>query len=223
MSSNPSPWIDRAVYDYVEAHCPPVDPVLADLIEETKLTGQAIMQISPSQGFLMQMLVKLTNARNVVEVGTFTGFSSICIARALPEDGSLLCCDLNDAWTQIAEKYWRRDGIDHKIELRLGPAIETLRALPIDPHGSNAIDFAFIDADKPGYLSYYRELMLRMRTNGVLLVDNTLQQGDVTREAKPDMVNVLAIQAFNDHVAADPAVDSQILPIGDGLTLIRKR
>ncbi len=223
MSPTPSPWLDQAVSDYVESHSPAVDELLAELIAETRSTGQENMQISSSQGFLMQMLVKLTNARNAVEVGTFTGYSSICIARALPEDGSLLCCDLNDDWTQIAEKYWKRDRIEHKITLRLAPAIETLRALPIDPAGPNAIDFAFVDADKPGYLSYYHELILRMRTNGLLVVDNTLQQGAVTREAKPDMINVLAIQAFNDFVAADPAVDSQILPISDGLTLIRKR
>jgi caffeoyl-CoA O-methyltransferase len=223
MSSHASPWLDPLIGDYVAARTAHPDPILLDLIEETKTTGSEVMQISAPQGALMGLLVRLTNAKHAVEVGTFTGYSSICIARALPADGTLLCCDFSDPYTQIARRYWERAGVTAKITLRVGEAIDTIRELPVDPNGDTAIDFVFIDADKPSYHLYFEELLKRMRTNGLMLIDNTLQQGLVTKPPRADAVNVKAMQAFNDQIANDARVESFILPISDGLTLVRKK
>jgi caffeoyl-CoA O-methyltransferase len=223
VSTHDSPWLDPLIAAYVADRTPEPDQLLRELIDETIATGSAVMQISAPQGSLIQLLVKLTNAKRAVEVGTFTGYSSICIARSLPADGHLLCCDFSAPFTDIARKYWKRAGLEDKVTLVVGPAIDTLRTLTIDPLGSEPIDFAFIDADKPSYHLYYEEILKRMRTNGLMLVDNTLQQGDVVHDPKPDAVNVKAMQAFNNLIAADDRVDSFILPISDGLTLIRKR
>ena len=178
------------------------------------------MQISASQGALMQMLVRLTGAKRAVEVGTFTGFSALCIARALPDDGHLLCCDVSEEWTAIARRYWERAGVARKIELRIAPALETLATLPPD----EPIDLAFIDADKSNYGGYYEALLARLRPNGLILVDNTLWSGNVVKaEAEDDSKDTKALRVFNDAVAADMRVESYILPIGDGVTVIRKR
>jgi caffeoyl-CoA O-methyltransferase len=153
-----------------------------------------------------------------VEVGTFTGYSALCIARGLADDGRLLCCDVSEEWTAIGREAWKRAGVDGRIDLRIAPAIETLRALPTD----EPIDLAFVDADKGGYAAYYEELLPRLRANGVILVDNTLWSGAVVDASRTDD-DTEAIRAFNDMVAADERVESVILTIGDGLTLIRKR
>ncbi len=153
-----------------------------------------------------------------MEVGTFTGYSSLCIARGLPADGHLLCCDVSDEWTAIARRAWSTAGVANKIELKLAPGADTLRALPQE----ETIDLAFIDADKPGYAVYYEEILTRLRPNGVLLVDNVLWSGRVV-DPDADDDNTKAIKAFNDMVAADDRVEAVMLPISDGLTMIRKK
>lgn len=211
-------FLTKPVHDYLVAHAPPLDDVQHDLIAETEtLGGISMMQIAPEQGAFMTLLTRLIGARNAIEVGTFTGYSAISIARGLPDDGTLLCCDVNEEWTAIARKYWKRAGVDDKIELRIAPATETLRSLP----AGERFDLAFIDADKPNYPNYYEEVLARLRRNGVILVDNTLWGGAVA-DAKATDDNTKAIRAFNDAVAADDRVESTILTVGDGLTLIRK-
>lgn len=214
------PWIERDIEAYCAAHTTPPDDLQRELIAETRdaLGPRATMQISADQGALMELLVAATGARRAVEVGTFTGYSALCIARALPDDGHLLCCDVSEQWTDIARRYWARAGVDHKIELRLAPAIETLRSLP----DTETIDVAFIDADKGGYAAYFEELVRRLRPGGLLLVDNTLWYGRVLEDTPTD-ADTVAIKAFNDLVATDPRVDGVLLPIADGLTVLRKR
>ncbi len=212
-------FLTKPVHDYLVAHAPPLDDVQRDLIAETEaLGGISMMQIAPEQGAFMTLLTRLIGARRAIEVGTFTGYSAISIARGLSDDGTLLCCDVNEEWTAIARKYWERAGVDDKIELRIAPAIETLRSLP----AGEQFDLAFIDADKPNYPHYYEEVLARLRRNGVILVDNTLWGGAVA-DSKATDDNTNAIRAFNDTVAADDRVESTILTVGDGLTLIRKR
>ena len=212
-------FLTKPVHDYLVAHAPPLDDVRRDLIAETEaLGGISMMQIAPEQGAFMTLLTRLIGARHAIEVGTFTGYSAISLARGLPDDGTLLCCDVNEEWTAIARKYWERAGVDDKIELRIAPATETLRSLP----AGERFDLAFIDADKPSYPIYYEEVLARLRRNGVILVDNTLWGGAVA-DAKATDDNTKAIRAFNDAVAADDRVESTILTLGDGLTLIRKR
>ena len=207
------------IHAYLLDHGATPDPVQRGLIDETeKLGGIAMMQISPEQGAFMTMLARLLGARRAVEVGTFTGYSALCIARGLPDDGTLLCCDVSDEWTRVGRPYWERAGVAHKIELRLGPGVETLRALP----RRELFDLGFVDADKESYPLYFEEILTRLRPNGVILVDNVLWSGNVVKESAQDP-NTRAIRAFNDRVAADPRVDCVILPIGDGLTMLRKR
>jgi caffeoyl-CoA O-methyltransferase len=208
-----------ALYDYVVAHGTPPDRVQRDLIEETHsaLPRAAGMQIGSDQGTFLTMLVKIIGVRAAVEVGTFTGYSSLAIARGLEPGGRLLCCDVSDEFTSIARRYWRLAGVDDRIELRLAPALETLQSLPATAH----LDFAFIDADKGGYASYWAELVPRMRPGGVIAVDNTLWSGRVLDAAATGDTG--AIIAFNDLVRDDDRVEKVILTIGDGLTLARKR
>ena len=165
----------------------------------------------------MTLLTRVVGARRAIEVGTFTGYSALAIARGLPDDGHLLCCDVSEEWTSIAGRHWDLAGIAGKIELRIGPALDTLRSLPRD----ESYDLAFIDADKPNYPNYFEELLPRLRRNGVILVDNTLWSGAVIDSSTTDD-NTKAIQAFNDMVAADDRVDCVMLAISDGLTLLRK-
>jgi caffeoyl-CoA O-methyltransferase len=212
-------FLTKPVHDYLVAHAPPLDDLQRDLIAETEaLGGISMMQIAPEQGAFMTLLTRLIGARRAIEVGTFTGYSAISIARGLSDDGALLCCDVNEEWTAIARKYWERAGVDDKIELRIAPAIETLRLLP----AGEQYDLAFIDADKPNYPHYYEQVLARLRPKGVILVDNTLWGGAVA-DPKATDDNTKAIRAFNDAVAADDRVESTILTVGDGLTLIRKR
>jgi len=215
-----SAWLSTELHDYLVAHSDPVDPVLAELTEETKrrVENLWIMEIAPEQGVFMQMLVSLSGATRAVEVGTFTGHSSICIARGLPDDGKLLCLDTSDEWTQVARRYWAKAGLEHKIELRLAPALDTLRALPPGPQ----FEFAFIDADKPNYPAYYEEILVRMPRGGLIVCDNVLWMGAVANpEAQDEQTR--AIRAFNDKVASDERVSTSMIPVGDGLLLARKR
>jgi caffeoyl-CoA O-methyltransferase len=212
--------VTAELVDYAVAHGSwPVDEVLADLQEETAALGPvAGMQIGPDQGQLLTLLTRMVDARRAVEVGTFTGYSSLCIARGLAGDGSLLCCDLNEEWTALARRAWDRAGLADRIELRLGPALDTLRALPAEPH----VDLAFIDADKGGYIDYWNELVPRVRAGGLLLADNVLWSGAIMDPAVTD-ANAVALRAFNDMVAADDRVEVAVLVAFDGLTIARKR
>jgi caffeoyl-CoA O-methyltransferase len=217
MTNKTLPLTDE-LHAYVVAHGSVPDPIVTDLIEETRaaLPADAGMQIAPEQAGFMTMLTRIVGARYAVEVGTFTGLSSIAIARGMAPDGRLVCCDISAEYTSIARRYWARAGLDRQIELRLGPAAETLRALPDEEH----IDLAFIDADKTGYPAYWAELVPRMRPGGVILVDNVLRHG---RVLDPHDEETKAIVHFNEEVLADDRVDSVMLPLADGLTLARKK
>ena len=207
------------VHRYLVEHGTPPDAVQRGLIQETaKLGGIAVMQVAPEQGAFMTLLARAIGARRAIEVGTFTGYSALCLARGLPEDGLLVCCDTSAEWTGVGRPFWEKAGVAHRIELKIAPAIETLRGLPSAP----PFDLAFIDADKTGYASYYEELLRLLRPGGLILVDNVLWMGNVVDPQATDP-NTLAIRAFNDRVAQDPRVDCVMLPISDGLTLLRKR
>jgi caffeoyl-CoA O-methyltransferase len=206
------------ISEYLLAHCTPADDVLRDLAAETRsaFPDQAGMQVSHDEGELLTLLVKLSGARNAVEVGVFTGYSGLCIARGLPADGHLLACDVSEEFTGMARRYWERAGLTGRIELRIAPALDTLKALP----GEEAFDFAFIDADKQGYRGYYEELVPRMRPGGLLVLDNVLRGGNVIAGTRPADI---AIREINDAIVADPRVESVMLPVRDGVTLVRKR
>lgn len=211
-------FLTPAIHQYVLAHSTPIDDVQRSLIEETSRLPNAGMQISPEQGAFMTILTRLLGARRAVEIGTFTGYSALSIARGLPEDGHLLCCDLSAEWTSIARRHWERAGVAARIELKLAPAADTLRALP----EREIFDLGFIDADKTGYPLYYEEILRRLRPNGAILVDNTLWGGRIDDPAATDE-QTASLRSFNDLVAADARVDGVQLTIGDGLTLLRKR
>jgi len=207
------------LYAYMLVHRSEHDPVLARLAQETaKLGGISVMQIAPEQGAFMALLARAIGARNAIEVGTFTGYSALCLARALPDGGRLIACDINEEWTLMARRYWQEAGVAHKIDLRLGPAIETLRALPRAPD----FDLAFIDADKGGYREYYEEILPRLRAGGLILFDNVFYFGQVL-DAASDFEDARALRALNDALASDARVESVMLPIADGLTIVRKR
>jgi caffeoyl-CoA O-methyltransferase len=215
-----SPWLSDELHAYIVGHGTPPDDLQQRLIDETAaLGGVSKMQIAPEQGALMTLLCRVSAARRVIEVGTFTGYSALALARGLPDDGRLLCCDVSEEWTAIARRYWKEAGVDNKIELQIAPALDTLRSLPI----VDGFDLAFIDADKENYLAYADEIVPRLRPGGLLLVDNTLWSGEVADPTIVEGDNLLAIRAFNDALAADPRLDVVVLPISDGLTLARKR
>jgi caffeoyl-CoA O-methyltransferase len=212
--------IDPAVSDYVLAHSTPADDLLRDLASETRdaLPDVSGMQISHDEGGLLTMLARLTGARRAVEVGVFTGYSSICIARGMAADGHLLACDVSEEFTSVARRYWKRAGLEDRIELRIGPALDTLRTLPADP----VLDLAFIDADKGNYPLYYEELVARLRPGGVVVLDNVLQGGLVLDPATQD-ASAQAVRATNEMVASDDRVDAVMLPMRDGVTIARRR
>jgi caffeoyl-CoA O-methyltransferase len=219
MADPKSFLLSNELADYLVSHGTPPDAVQQRLIAQTRDLGPvAGMQVAPEQGAFLTLLTRAISARNAIEIGTFTGYSALCIARGLPADGHLLCCDVSDEWTAIGRRAWDDDGIGGRIELRIAPALETIAALP----AGEQFDLAFIDADKPNYPHYYEEVLARLRPNGVILVDNTLWAGAVA-DANATDDNTKAIRAFNDMVAADDRVESTILTVGDGLTLIRKR
>jgi caffeoyl-CoA O-methyltransferase len=214
------PWIDPDVADYAITHSSAPDDVQRRLIAETydRLGHRAGMQISPDEGVFLEVLTRVSGARHAVEIGTFTGYSALCIARALPPDGTLLCCDVSEEWTSIGRRYWAEAGVDGKIDLRIGPALDTLRALPADAR----VDLAFIDADKSNYGAYYEEVLARMPPGGLVLVDNTIWSGKVLSPEQDD-VDTVALAAFNEALAADDRVDVVMLTFRDGVTMARKR
>lgn len=219
--SNRSISLTDSLYRYMNEVSLREAPLLLALREETARLAQRSMQIAPEQGQFMALLVRLIGARQCLEVGVFTGYSSLATALALPSDGRIVACDVSEEWTAIARRYWERAGVAHKIDLRLAPALQTLDAL-IAAGRSGTFDFAFIDADKTGYLSYYEHALQLLRTGGVVLVDNTLWSG---RVADPEVVDAdtVALRHFNEVLHRDERVDLCLLPVGDGLTLARKR
>ncbi len=207
------------LYAYLVAHGHNDDPVLKELAAETEKLGPiSRMQISDEQGTFMGILARAIGAKSCVEVGTFTGYSSICVARALPADGRLLCCDISDEWPKIARRYWEKAGVADRITLKIGPALDTLRALP----ASAGFDFAFIDADKTSYRAYYEEILKRMRPSGLILFDNVLWSGSVI-DASNTSEDTKAIRELNDFLAADKRAEVVMLTIADGLTIVRKK
>ena len=207
------------LYDYLVAHNPAPDPVLRDLAAETAALGPiSLMQVSIEQGAFLTFLARVLGARRAVEVGTFTGYSAIAIARGLTPEGHLLCCDVSEEWTGIARRYFARARLEDRITLRIAPALETLRTLPRTPE----IDLAFVDADKTGYRAYLEELLPRLSPNGVLVFDNVLWMGAVV-DPGDHSESTVAIRALNDTLAADPRVEAVMLPVSDGITLVRRR
>jgi predicted O-methyltransferase YrrM len=219
--SNRSIVLTDSLYEYMSDVSLREPPLLLALREETAELTQRSMQISPEQGQFMALLVRLTGARRCLEVGVFTGYSSLATALALPDDGRVIACDVSEEWTAVAGRYWKRAGVDHKIDLRLAPATETLDALVADGQGGT-FDFAFIDADKTNYLAYYERTLALLRTGGLALVDNTLWSG---RVADPEVADAdtVALRHFNEVLHRDERVDLSLLPMGDGLTVVRKR
>ena len=196
-------------------------PVMQRLREETASMEQANMQIGPEQGQFMALLVELIGARSVLEVGTFTGYSALAMAVALPENGALVACDVSEEWTAIGRRYWEEAGVAHKIDLRLAPALETLDALLAEGR-AGTFDFAFIDADKEGYDVYYERALELVRLGGLIALDNTLWEGKVADPTATD-IDTEAIRAINTKLSLDERVTLSLIPVGDGLTLARKR
>ena len=214
MSQNPH--LPEAIYRYMISHNPPTDPLVDELVAETAAMGTIrTMQVGIEQAALLGFFVKLLQARFVVEVGTFTGLSALAMARALPEGGRLLCCDISEEYTTMARRFWERAGVSDRIDLRLAPAIETLRALP----RTRSINLGFVDADKESYILYYEELVPRLAPDGIIIADNLFMNGRVVHP-QPDPV-ASASTAFARHIQADPRTESVIVPIGDGFSLTR--
>ena len=217
MADYRSFFLDELLHDYVMAHTTPADPVRRSITEATAALGPwARMQVADDQAALLSALVSAVRPTLAVEVGTFTGSSSLAIARALPEGSRLLCCDVSDEWTTIARRHWEAAGVDDRIDLVIAPALTTLQGL-----GDAVVDFAFIDADKTGYLSYYEELVPRLSTHGLLALDNVLWSGRVLDPAVEDE-DTMALRALNDRIVADARVEVVMLSVGDGLTLVRR-
>ena len=209
------------LYQYILDHSVREPAVLRELHEETAPMKHAGMQIGADQGQFMGLLAKLVGAKRCIEIGVFTGYSSISVALALPPDGKIIACDVSEEWTSVARRYWRKAGVDGKIELRLGPAVETLDGL-LAAGEAGKFDFAFIDADKGNYLHYYERCLKLVRTGGLMLFDNTLWSGEVANpENQKD--DTVALRALNDALHHDERIDVALLPIGDGITLARKR
>jgi caffeoyl-CoA O-methyltransferase len=212
--------LSAPLHQYLVDHGTPPDEILSELISETreKIGGLSIMQVAPEQGAFMQFLTKLIGARRAIEVGTFTGYSALCIARGLADDGTLICCDVSREYTDVGRPFWKRAGIAGKIDLRIAPALETLAALPQD----GSFDFAFIDAVKSEYQDYLDLLHGLVRQGGLILVDNVLWSGNVINDEIDDE-NTRAIRGFNDRLAKDERFDRVMLAVSDGLTLLRVR
>ncbi|HEY5809925.1 MAG TPA: class I SAM-dependent methyltransferase [Povalibacter sp.] len=209
------------LHDYILANSLRETDVLARLRQETAGHPHAMMQIGPEQGQLMALLAKLTGARRCIEIGVFTGYSALVVALALPDDGRIVACDISEEWTSIARRYWKEAGVEHKIDLRLKRATRTLDEL-IAAGESGTYDYAFIDADKPGYDAYYERVLQLLRPGGLILIDNVLWSGRVSDTAATD-ADTVALRNLNAKIARDERVDMSLLGIGDGVTLARKK
>ncbi len=219
MASKTSFLPDR-IHRYVLEHSLRERPVLAELRAETAKDPRAGMQITPDQGQFMALLVRAIGARRCIEVGVFTGYSSLAVALALPDDGCIVCCDVSEEWTAMARRYWQLAGVEHKIDLRLAPAIDTLDRM-LDAGEAGQYDFAFVDADKQNYENYYERCLRLLRPGGLIAIDNTLWSGAVAEllDQSPD---TCSLRAFNDKLHFDDRVSLSLLPLADGLTLALK-
>ncbi|MGW7417275.1 O-methyltransferase [Streptomyces sp. NPDC054863] len=210
--------LTRELYDYLVRQCEPQTPVQQWLVAQTCALGPpAVMRVPHEQATLLTLLARLVDARKIVEVGTFTGCSTLALATGLRPGGTVLTCDTSEEWTSIARTAWKEAGVEDRIDLRIGPALETVTALP----ARDDIDLVFLDADKPHYCQYWDLLVPRLRPGGLLIADNVLQQGQV--HLPHAIGNVRAVREFNAHVRADARVESVMLPVADGLTIARKR
>ncbi|MFM7140309.1 MAG: O-methyltransferase [Alphaproteobacteria bacterium] len=207
------------LHEYVVGRRSERDPALSELAEETARLGRvAAMQVSPEQGAFLSLLVRAIGARRALEVGTFTGYSAISIARGLPPGGRLLCCDVSEEWSAVARSAFARAGVADRIELRVAPALETLRALPV----GETFDFAFVDADKTSYRAYLEEILPRLRVDGLVVFDNVLWGGAVV-DPSDETADTLALRELNDFLPTDPRVECVMITVADGLTIARKR
>lgn len=218
--ANKSLTVTDALHGYLVDATLREPPLLRELREETSRMPMANMQIAPEQGQFMALLVELLGARRTLEIGTFTGYSALCVALAMPRDGRLLACDISEEYTSVARRYWARAGVSEKIELRLAPAVETLDAL-LAEGGSGSFDFAFIDADKQGYDAYYERTLALLRPGGLVAIDNVLWGGQVA-DPSDLTADTAAIRALNAKIRDDRRVSMSLVPVGDGLMLARK-
>lgn len=210
--------LSEALDAYVREHSVAPDPIVRDLMAETSTLAESGMQIGSDEAGLLALLVQISGARDLIEIGTFTGYSSLSMARALPRGGRLLCCDMSEEWTAIARRYWQRAGVQDRIELRLAPALETLRALPAEPQ----FDLAFLDADKENYPAYLEELATRLRSGGLLLADNVLWSGTVI-DSDDTRETTAGIRRFNDQISNDARFQNVLISAFDGLMVARRR
>lgn len=214
-------FVDAKVMAYIGGHSLREAPLLAELRAETARLPEAGMQVPPEEGQFLALLVQAIGAKRCLEIGTFTGYSALTVALVLPADGRLVCCDVSEAWTGTARRYWSRAGVESKIDLRIAPAIETLESL-LAGGEAGQYDFVFIDADKPNYAAYYERALKLVRTGGIIAFDNTLWSGAVA-DAKDQTENARALRALNDALHHDERVTISLLPLGDGVTLAMKR
>ena len=211
-----APFLPQKIADYIQAHAVREAEILRELRAATARVPHSGMQIGADQGQAMALLVKLMGARRCLEIGTYTGYSALAVALALPKDGSIVCCDVSEEWTAVGKPFWKKAGVEKKIDLRIGPALETLKKL------KGPFDFVFIDADKENYLNYYERCLELVRRGGLIAVDNVLWSGEVANPAAKDGMTV-ALRKFNDRVHQDERVDLAMLSIGDGVTLALKK
>ena len=210
-----APFLPEKIARYIHEHSVREPLVLRELREATKAVPMSGMQIGADQGQFLQLLVQAIGARRCLEIGTYTGYSALAVALALPEDGRLICCDISEEWTAVGKPFWKKAGVEQRIDLRIGPALETLKGL------KGPFDFVFIDADKPNYLKYYEGCLPLVRKNGIIAIDNTLWSGAVADPTQKD-ADTVALRQFNDALHRDQRVALSMLPLGDGVTLALK-
>jgi len=215
-----APVLPEKIARYIQAHGVREPGVLRELRAATASVPNSGMQIGADQGQFMAILVKLAGAKRCLEIGTYTGYSALAVALALPKDGSIVCCDVSEEWTAVGKPFWKKAGVDRKIDLRIGPALRTLDELL--KKGKGKFDFVFIDADKPNYLNYYERCLELLRPGGLIAIDNVLWSGEVANEDAKDVLT-LALRKFNDRLHQDKRVDLAVLSIGDGVTLALKK
>lgn len=211
-----TPFLPEKIARYIQEHAVREPQVLRELRAATASVPHSGMQIGADQGQFMAMLVKLMGAKRALEIGTYTGYSALAVALALPKDGTIVCCDLSEEWTAVGKPFWKKAGVEKKVDLRIGPALETLKRL------KGPFDFVFIDADKENYINYYERCLELLRPGGLIVVDNVLWSGEVANEHTRDELAV-ALRKFNDHVHKDDRVELAMLSIGDGVTLVMKK
>jgi len=210
-----APFLPEKVARYIHEHSVREPLVLRELREATKAVPMSGMQIGADQGQFLQLLVQAIGARRCLEIGTYTGYSALAVALALPKDGRIICCDISEEWTAVGKPFWKRAGVEKKIDLRIGPALDTLNTL------KGSFDFVFIDADKPNYANYYEACLPLVRRGGIIAIDNTLWSGWVAEKDRSD-ADTVALRAFNDKLHRDDRVALSMLPLGDGVTLALK-